>query len=138
MWPQILERLGLRDISAEEFLGALNAAAESACARGLILVDAINEGPGAGLWRGELASFLAHIEKYAKLLVCYRVALSTLNIWSLSSTKIITTIRTSGIRNPGRTGGSRSRTSRQEGDLTTRHSVACSRVCQSIISAKLL
>jgi SAM-dependent methyltransferase len=67
LWPQIVERLGLRDVSAEEFLGALNVAAESACARGLILVDAINEGPGARLWRGELASFLAHIERYPNL-----------------------------------------------------------------------
>jgi hypothetical protein len=67
LWPQILERLGLRDLSAEEFLGALNAAAESACARGLILIDAINEGPGARLWRGEIASFLAHINRYANL-----------------------------------------------------------------------
>jgi len=47
LWPQILERLGLQDLSAEEFLGALDAAAESVRIRGLILVDAINEGPGA-------------------------------------------------------------------------------------------
>jgi hypothetical protein len=67
LWPQILERLGLREVSAAEFLGALNAAAESACARGLILVDAINEGPGSRLWRDEIASFLAYMEKYTNL-----------------------------------------------------------------------
>src|SRR5262249_15067027 len=67
LWPQILERLGLQDVSAEEFLGALNAAAESAGVRGLILVDAINEGPGWRLWSNEIASFLAYVEKYTNL-----------------------------------------------------------------------
>ena len=67
LWPQILERLGLRDLSAEAFLGALNAVAESAGARGLILIDAINEGPGARLWRAEIASFLTQINRYTNL-----------------------------------------------------------------------
>jgi hypothetical protein len=67
LWPQIIERLGLRDVSAAEFLGALDSAAEAARVRGLILVDAINEGPGARLWRDEIASFLKQIKGYPNL-----------------------------------------------------------------------
>ena len=67
LWPQILDRLGLRDNSVKEVLGALDAASEPTGVRGLILIDAINEGAGMRLWRNELGSFLGEIEKYPNL-----------------------------------------------------------------------
>ncbi|OGQ97650.1 MAG: hypothetical protein A2521_04905 [Deltaproteobacteria bacterium RIFOXYD12_FULL_57_12] len=67
LWPQILERLGFPGVPADEFLGALDAAAESARVRGLILIDAINEGAGARLWRNEISQFLAQIGRYPNL-----------------------------------------------------------------------
>ena len=67
LWPQILDRLGLRDHSVEEVLGALDTASESTGVRGLILIDAINEGAGMRLWRNEIGSFLGEIEKYPNL-----------------------------------------------------------------------
>ena len=67
LWPQILDRLGLRNNSVEEALGALDAASEPTGVRGLILIDAINEGAGMRLWRNEIGSFLGEIEKYSNL-----------------------------------------------------------------------
>jgi hypothetical protein len=67
LWPQILDRLGLQNQTVEDFLGALDAASERTGARGLILVDAINEGAGMRLWRSEIGSFLGQIERYANL-----------------------------------------------------------------------
>jgi hypothetical protein len=67
LWPQILERLGLLNVTAEDFLSALEATAESNGQRGLILVDAINEGAGVRVWRDEIRSFLAQIANYPNL-----------------------------------------------------------------------
>ena len=67
LWPQILARLGLQDHTTDDFLGALDAASERTGARGLILVDAINEGAGMRLWRSEIGSFLAELDRYANL-----------------------------------------------------------------------
>lgn len=67
LWPQILQRLGLGNISAQQFLAAMDASAEAAQVRGLILVDAINEGPGPRLWKNELASFITLVQQYPNL-----------------------------------------------------------------------
>lgn len=67
VWPQVLQRLGVPHLSVDEFLAALDAAAEIAGARGVIVVDAINEGPGASLWRNEIAVFLEHLRPYKNL-----------------------------------------------------------------------
>ena len=68
VWPQILGRLGA-DGSAERFLQALDSAAESANRRALFLVDALNEGAGAPLWRHQVASLLATLARYENI-VC--------------------------------------------------------------------
>ena len=68
IWPQILSRLAV-DVPPETFLQALDSAAEAANKRALFLVDALNEGAGARLWRSELASFLTMLEPY-KNIVC--------------------------------------------------------------------
>lgn len=60
-WEQALRQLDLARLSAEEFLGALEAAAEAYHARALLLVDALNEGEGVHVWPAHLASFLARV-----------------------------------------------------------------------------
>ena len=58
-WVQTLERLDLRQLSREQFIGSMEAAAQAANSRALIIIDALNEGRGRELWRDNLASFLA-------------------------------------------------------------------------------
>ncbi|MFI5399150.1 MAG: AVAST type 2 anti-phage system protein Avs2 [Candidatus Binatia bacterium] len=62
-WTQALQQLDLPGLSAEEFVGALEAAAQAAGCRALLLIDAINEGNGRLIWPSHLAAFLAHIER---------------------------------------------------------------------------
>ena len=66
IWPQILGRLGVEG-PAESFLQALDSAAEAANKRALFLVDALNEGAGATLWRNEAASFLAMFKPFENI-----------------------------------------------------------------------
>ena len=54
IWTQISKRLGLGNIDSESLLQALDAASAALRKRGLILIDAINEGAGARLWKNEL------------------------------------------------------------------------------------
>ena len=58
-WTQTLEHLDLRHLSREQFIGAMEAAAQTANSRALIIIDALNEGRGRELWIANLASFLA-------------------------------------------------------------------------------
>lgn len=58
-WTQTLHQLDLATCSVEEVVGALEAAAQVADCRLLVLVDALNEGSGRAIWPGNLASFLA-------------------------------------------------------------------------------
>jgi hypothetical protein len=67
LWDQIRSRFGLGTIGADTLLDALDAAAEAECKRGLILVDAINEGAGARLWYPEVAEFLARVKRRPNL-----------------------------------------------------------------------
>lgn len=62
-WPQVLQQLDLTHISAEEFVGALEAAAQAADSRALLMIDALNEGTGRTIWPTHLAAFLAQIER---------------------------------------------------------------------------
>lgn len=62
-WLQALQQLDLADISVEKFVGALEAAAQAANSRALLMVDALNEGTGRTIWPNHLAAFLAHIER---------------------------------------------------------------------------
>lgn len=67
LWNQISQRLGLPNLSPDALLQALDTAAEAAHTRSLILVDAINEGPGARLWRAEAVEFFRRIQRYPHL-----------------------------------------------------------------------
>lgn len=62
-WSNALQLLGLT-CSRDEFLGALDAAGESARCRALILIDAINEGEGVSFWNKHLAAMLADVAHF--------------------------------------------------------------------------
>lgn len=62
-WTQILEHCDLRGFSAEEFVGAIEAAAQAANCRALVMIDALNEGAGKSIWPVNLAAFLAHLRR---------------------------------------------------------------------------
>jgi hypothetical protein len=71
-WACILRRHGL-SCDRDEFLGALNAAGEAAGSRVLIIVDAINEGPGISFWNKHLASMLTHLRHFQYLAIAVTV-----------------------------------------------------------------
>ncbi|WP_180962732.1 ATP-binding protein [Pseudomonas guariconensis] len=71
LWHQIMRRVGVLDATPDVFLQALSASAEASKRRGLILIDAINEGPGPKLWRNELAGFIARVEKFPNLVLVF-------------------------------------------------------------------
>ena len=56
-WRQVLDQIDLSSISADVFVGALEAAAQAADCRALVMIDAINEGEGGAIWRAHLAPF---------------------------------------------------------------------------------
>ncbi|MDE2669824.1 MAG: hypothetical protein OXI51_09255 [Chloroflexota bacterium] len=58
------DQLGLKDMSMEAFLSALNAAGEVAGTRALFMVDAINEGGGLVSWPPHLRSLSAEVTRY--------------------------------------------------------------------------
>ncbi len=62
-WSQVLQHLDLAGLSAEEFIGALEASAQASGERALIAIDAINEGTGRTVWPTHLAAFLAQVER---------------------------------------------------------------------------
>jgi hypothetical protein len=62
-WTQAIQQLDLGGLSADDFVGALEAAAQAAGHRALVLIDAINEGSGKLLWPNHLEAFLAHLER---------------------------------------------------------------------------
>ncbi|MCA9630607.1 MAG: ATP-binding protein, partial [Myxococcales bacterium] len=62
-WRQALQQVDLPGMSAEEFVGALEAAAQASGTRALIVLDAVNEGTGRTIWPSHMAAFLAQIER---------------------------------------------------------------------------
>ena len=62
-WTQLLNQLDLSGSSAEDFVGALEAAAQASDCRALVLIDALNEGNGKEIWRAHLSSFLSRLEE---------------------------------------------------------------------------
>ncbi|MCY4109706.1 MAG: ATP-binding protein, partial [Chloroflexi bacterium] len=57
-WIQALHQLDLHGVRANEFVGALEAAAQAADCRALFVVDAVNEGQGRSIWPAHLTAFL--------------------------------------------------------------------------------
>jgi hypothetical protein len=66
-WGQILGQLDLAPVSTNEFLGALDAAAEAAGCRAVLAVDALNERHGVDLWETRLQGFVAQIQRFPRL-----------------------------------------------------------------------
>ena len=62
-WTQLLQQLGLQGESPEQFIGALESAAQAYDCRALVVIDALNEGRGREIWPPHLASFLARMER---------------------------------------------------------------------------
>lgn len=62
-WTPAIQQLGLQDVSAEKFVGALETAAQAADRRALLIIDALNEGQGRSIWPAHLAAFLASVQK---------------------------------------------------------------------------
>ena len=69
-WTQIVTGLDLpRHLRVEEFLGALNSAAQAADVRALVVIDGINERDGQALWSARLATFLHDVEAFPNISV---------------------------------------------------------------------
>ncbi|WP_213978898.1 hypothetical protein [Sphingomonas sp. dw_22] len=66
---QLVRRLGL-ETTFETFLGMMDAAAEARGSRALFVLDAVNEGAGASLWRERLAGFVETVLKRDRLAIC--------------------------------------------------------------------
>jgi hypothetical protein len=62
-WFQMIKMLGL-NCTRSEFLGALEASAQAANSKCLILIDALNEGEGKTLWKRNLAGILTTLADY--------------------------------------------------------------------------
>ena len=62
-WTQTLRQLGMGTATREEFVAALETAAQVANKRALVIVDAINEGKGVEFWPHELESFVHLLEE---------------------------------------------------------------------------
>jgi hypothetical protein len=72
-WEQIRVQLDLVALSTDDFLGALDAAAEAAGCRAVIAIDALNEHHGIQLWASRLCGFLASIERFPRVAVAMTV-----------------------------------------------------------------
>ena len=66
-WEQIRGQLDLARVSTNEFLGALDAAAEAAGCRSVLAIDALNERHGVDLWETRLQGFIAQIQRFPRL-----------------------------------------------------------------------
>jgi hypothetical protein len=71
-WTQVLQNLGL-NCQRDEFLGALDSAAQAAQRRAIIIIDAVNEGEGLKVWPHHLSAFLTHINHWSRISVCLSV-----------------------------------------------------------------
>ena len=61
-WAQALAQLDT-DARADDFVGALESAAQAAGARALVMIDALNEGRGSTLWPVHLSAFVARLQR---------------------------------------------------------------------------
>lgn len=66
-WEQIRGQLDLAQVGTNEFLGALDAAAEAAGCRSVLAIDALNEKHGIDLWETRLQGFVAQMQRFPRL-----------------------------------------------------------------------
>jgi len=72
-WSQIINQLRLSCQNRNEFLGALEAAAQARNSKAIIIIDALNEGEGKTLWKKHLAGMLAVLARYPRLAIAISV-----------------------------------------------------------------
>ena len=60
-WSQALAQLDMATVSVDDFVGALESAAQAAGVRALVMIDAVNEGRGSKLWPVHLPAFLSRL-----------------------------------------------------------------------------
>lgn len=65
----MLKRLGLDDWTFDDFLSALNLAAEAAQTRALLVIDALNEGRGTEVWRNHLAGMIHDVGRHDRIVL---------------------------------------------------------------------
>lgn len=89
-WRQLAEQLGLTNTPPDAILGALDAAAEAAGTRALVMVDAINERNGVAVWSDRLAAFLAVADRFSHvaLLVSCRTTFVSYIVRDLDAAKL--------------------------------------------------
>jgi len=66
-WEQIRGQLDLARVTTDEFLGALDAAAEAADCRAVLAIDALNERQGIQLWEARLPGFIRLVQRFPRL-----------------------------------------------------------------------
>ena len=66
-WEQIRAQLDLVQVTTDDFLGALDAAAEAADCRAVLAIDALNERHGIALWETRLPGFIRQVQKFPRL-----------------------------------------------------------------------
>ena len=72
-WTQALQHLDMRDANAEQLIGALEASAQVANRRALLIVDAVNEGRGREIWQPNMSAFLTKVQKSPWIRVIFSV-----------------------------------------------------------------
>ena len=62
-WAQALAQLDMAAVPVDDFVGALESAAQAAGTRALVMIDALNEGRGSKLWPVHLPAFAARLRR---------------------------------------------------------------------------
>ena len=62
-WTQALQHLDQHDANAEQFIGALEASAQVANRKALLIIDAVNEGRGREIWPPNMSAFLTQVKR---------------------------------------------------------------------------
>ena len=62
-WTQALQHLNIGNANAEEFIGRLEASAQVANRKSLLIIDAVNEGHGRKIWPPNMSAFLTQVER---------------------------------------------------------------------------
>lgn len=75
-WTQVIKNHLRIDLTEVELLGVLNAKAQSAQCRMLIIIDAINEGRGRFFWKDQFRAFIRSFNKYKWLSLAVSVRTS--------------------------------------------------------------
>ena len=82
-WGQILRMLGL-SCERDQFLGAMQAAAQLSGRRAIIFIDALNEGEGRRMWEKWLPSMLECLKRYPWIAIAVSVR-SSYEEWIIPS-----------------------------------------------------